>query len=137
MPEPIATGSCQCGAVRYSLRAASREMHHCHCSMCRKSHASMFCTYATIEREHFVIEAGRDALSTHKTTPEVARHFCRHCGAHIVIDVDWEPDLVWFTPGTLDSGHPGHPAETERHIWVGSKNPLCEISDELPQYDEF
>lgn len=137
MPDPIATGSCQCGAVRYGLRAVSREMHHCHCSMCRKCHAAMFGTYATIAREHFVIEAGREELSTHKTSPEVARHFCRNCGSHIVIDVEWEPDLVWFTPGTLDSGHPGHPPETERHIWVGSKSPLFEISDALPQNEEF
>lgn len=137
MAEATATGSCQCGAVRYSLRAASREMHHCHCSMCRKCHAAMFGTYATIEREHFVIEAGRDHLSTHKTSPEVKRHFCRDCGSHIVIDVDWEPDLVWFTPGTLDKGHPGHPAESERHIWVSSKNPLYKISDSLPQKEEF
>ena len=66
MPEPIATGSCQCGAVRYSLRAASREMHHCHCSMCRKSHASMFGTYATIEREHFHLRAGIFQIASHE-----------------------------------------------------------------------
>ena len=40
-------------------------------------------------------------------------------------------DIAW------DTGHPGHPAETERHIWVGSKNPLHAISDALPQKEEF
>jgi len=137
MAEQIATGSCQCGKIRYSLLGPSRELHHCHCSMCRKCHASMFGTYATIRREYFLLEEGKDNLTTHLTTPEVHRHFCSGCGAHIYIDVDWEPDLVWFTPGTLDTGHPQHPVETERHIWVGSKNPLYSITGDLPKHEEF
>ncbi len=137
MRQATATGSCQCGAVRYTLFGASEELHHCHCSMCRKCHASMFGTYATILRERFVVESGRDELSSHDTTPEVHRRFCRRCGSHLFIDVDWKPEVVWYTPGTLDSGHPGHPVETERHIWVGSKHPLHVIHDSLPQHEEF
>ena len=137
MAEQIATGSCQCGKIRYSLLAPSRELHHCHCSMCRKCHASMFGTYATIRREYFLLQEGEEHLTTHLTTPEVHRHFCSGCGAHIYIDVDWEPDLIWFTPGTLDTGHPRHPVETERHIWVGSKNPFYSITGDLPQHEEF
>lgn len=137
MKNPIATGSCQCGAVQYSLHAASEEMHHCHCSMCRKCHASMFGTYATIERQHFELTAGEEKLTTHLTSPEVHRHFCSLCGSHVYIDVDWKPGHVWFTPGTLDTGSPGHAPETERHIWVGSKNPLWAITDSLPRHEEF
>ena len=97
----------------------------------------MFGTYATIERENFILDEGRENLSTHLTTPEVHRHFCSKCGSHVFIDVDWEPNLIWFTPGTLDEGHPGHPPESERHIWVGSKNPHYLIDDSLPKNEEF
>ena len=97
----------------------------------------MFGTYATVERSKFRLDKGADLLSTHDTSPPVHRHFCSRCGSHIYIDVDWEPELVWFTPGTLDAGHPGHAPETERHIWVGSKNPHYRIADDLPQNDEF
>ena len=88
MTNQIATGSCQCGKIRYSLLAPSRELHHCHCSMCRKCHASMFGTYATIQREYFLLEEGKEHLTTHLTTSDVHRHFCSGCGAHIYIDVD-------------------------------------------------
>ena len=135
--EITAKGSCQCGAIHYSLIGSSKELHHCHCSMCRKCHASMFGTYATIDRENFILDEGRENLSTHLTTPEVHRHFCSKCGSHVFIDVDWEPNLIWFTPGTLDEGHPGHPPESERHIWVGSKNPHYLIDDSLPKNEEF
>ena len=137
MKQATANGSCQCGAVTYELYGPSEELHHCHCSLCRKCHASMFGTYATIARELFAITAGAEKLSTHKTTPEVKRHFCSQCGAHIYIDVDWKPDFVWYTPGTIDAGETGHPVDTERHIWVGSKNPRYSICDQLPQFDEF
>lgn len=137
MKEATAKGSCQCGAIKYELYGPSEELHHCHCSMCRKCHASMFATYATIARDLFKLTEGKDLLSTHSTTLEVKRHFCKKCGSHIYIDVDWKPEFVWYTLGSLDIGEPGHPSDSERHIWVGSKNPHFSINDGLPQFEEF
>jgi hypothetical protein len=43
---------------------------------------------------------------------------------------------MYFSPGTLDGGvHPGHPADKECHIYVGSKAEWERIADDLPQYD--
>ena len=131
-------GGCQCGAVRYSVHAPAQEMYHCHCSICRKSHGTLFATYATVPREHLRIDHGAANLVTYSSSPDVHRHFCGTCGCQLLLDDDRWPDLKWFTPGTLDGGeHPGHPAATERHIFVGSKVPWHEITDSLPRHEEF
>jgi len=32
------TGSCLCGAVRYAIAGALRDVVLCHCAMCRRTH---------------------------------------------------------------------------------------------------
>jgi hypothetical protein len=34
---PILTGGCQCGAIRYVLTAPPESVHLCHCRMCQKA----------------------------------------------------------------------------------------------------
>jgi hypothetical protein len=44
--------------------------------------------------------------------------------------------MMYLCPGSLDDGaHPGHPADKESHIYVGSKASWETIADGLPQYD--
>ena len=56
------TGSCLCGAVRYRIRAPLQEIHHCHCSRCRKAHGAAFATYAGVAADTFAFTAGGRAL---------------------------------------------------------------------------
>lgn len=134
--KPI-TGRCQCGAVSYEVRAPATEMYHCHCSMCRRCHGTLFATYATVPRDQLVVH-GEENLQTYDSSPDVHRHFCGTCGCQLLLDDDRWPDLKWFTPGTLEAGtHPGHPKETEKHIFVSSKVAWHEIADDLPQHPEF
>ena len=106
--------------------------------MCRRCHGTVYTTYATVAREHVVVDAGLGHLATFDSSPEVHRHFCRHCGCQLLLDDERWPHLEWFTPGTLEGGaHPGNPRETERHIFVASKLPWLAIADGLPQIDEF
>lgn len=129
-------GRCQCGAVRYRVAAPAEAMYHCHCTMCRRLHGTVFATYAIVGREHLTVLQGADALETFKSSDAVHRRRCRHCGCQILIDVDTKPGTIWYTPGTLD-GHPGHPKALEKHIFVASKVPWYEIADDLPRFDGF
>lgn len=131
------SGGCQCGTVRYTLHAPVNEVYHCHCSVCRKVHGALFATFALVAREKLTIDQGANNLATFETSPGSHRHFCRTCGCHLFGDSPDAPDLRWFTPATLDGGaHPGHPADTERHIYAGSKVPWYEITDDLPKFEE-
>ena len=40
--EPVHTGGCQCGAVRYALYAEPTNPHVCHCRMCQKAFGNVF-----------------------------------------------------------------------------------------------
>ena len=128
-------GHCQCGTVHFSVTAAAEELYHCHCSMCRRVHGTLFATYAYVPRATLQIEKGEDNLNTFDSSEQVHRRFCRTCGCQLFIDYDGEPDLIGYTPGTVD-GHPGHATEKERHIYVSSKVPWYEIENHRPQLDE-
>ena len=86
MTERTISGGCQCGAVRYTVRAPATETNHCHCSICRKIHGAIFVTFATFPRDAFSIDKGADDLATYDSSPGVHRTFCRTCGGHLMTD---------------------------------------------------
>jgi len=130
-------GRCECGAVRFRVDAPAQEMYHCHCSRCRRLHGTLFATFAYIQREHLVIEQGSENLATYDS-PAAHWHFCRTCGCHLLAESDRKPGGAWYMPATLDGdATPGHPKETEKHIFASSKSPCETITDNLPQYDEY
>ena len=132
------SGGCQCGAVRYTIHEPVRETVHCHCSMCRKVHGALFVTFSVISKDKFTIDKGADNIATFKSSANLGRKFCKTCGGHLFEEGAEEPNLVYFTTGTLDGGaHPGHPDDKLYHIFVGSKVPWYEITDDLPQHEEF
>ena len=47
----MATGSCLCGSIRYTLDRPIEEIDHCHCSMCRRFHGAAFATYGRVPRQ--------------------------------------------------------------------------------------
>ena len=99
------TGGCQCGTVRFEVRAPATDLYHCHCSMCRKVHGVAYATYAVAPKPAVVITQGEANLSRFDSSQEVHRYFCRTCGCQITIEVDSAPDSRWFMPGTLDGGN--------------------------------
>ncbi len=138
MSEETLSGGCQCGAVRYGVRAPASAVYHCHCSMCRKLHGAIFASFAVALRAQIDIERGADNLATFESSEGVRRLFCRTCGCQLFCDMDQVPDQRWYTPATLDGGaHPGHPPGRERHIFVASKVPWHEIAGGLPQDEEL
>ena len=136
--ERVLSGGCQCGAVRYTIHEPVRETFHCHCSMCRKVHGALFATISTVSKDKFTIDKGADNIAMFKSSASYSRKFCKTCGGHLLGEWAKEPNFVYFTTGTLDGGaHPGHPKGKERHIHVGSKAPWHEITDDLPQDEEY
>ena len=127
-------GSCLCGRVRYEVAGPVHDVHHCHCSMCRKSHGTAFSTFARLTAADFRIVAGADHVRAYRSSPPLERSFCDTCGGRLTIRFDGMPDTVWVSLGTLDED-PGVAAHA--HMFVASKAPWDEISDAVPQYPEF
>lgn len=125
-------GSCLCGSVKYEVKGSLNFAGHCHCSMCRKQHGAAFATYAGVSTEEFGWVSGEDLVSEYESSPGHKRLFCSRCGSNLAAANVHGVNYV--TLGTVD-GDPG--IEPQAHIFVGSKAPWHEITDELMQFDEF
>jgi len=126
------TGKCRCGAVRYEVSDAFLYAANCHCSECRAATGSAFKAFAGIEREKLTITQGVDDLAVFgEETLNDTR--CRACGSFL-FSVVRGGAFVHVAMGSLVDAPTVRPTA---HIFVGSKAPWFEISDDLPQFDEY
>lgn len=125
-------GACLCGAVRYEVDGELRDSGNCHCSMCRKAHGAAFATYASVDPGDFRWSCGGELVSSYESSPDMGRVFCSVCGSTLGATEGGRIDSV--TLGTIE-GDPG--IRPRSHIFVGSKAPWHEISDELPRFEEW
>ena len=126
-------GSCLCGSVRYEIRGAVGRASHCHCSMCRKAHGAAFATYGRVERSDFVLVSGAGEIASYSSSPGVARTFCKRCGSNLQFISDRRPTTFSLALGTLDVDPK---VQASLHIFVDSKAPWFQITDDLPQHAE-
>ena len=72
------TGSCHCGAVRYTVEAdLSQPVIACNCSMCGRSGSLL----AFVPIDKFTLEQGSEALTDYQFNKHVIHHlFCKVCG---------------------------------------------------------
>ena len=124
-------GSCLCGGIRYEVRGPVGRVSHCHCAMCRKAHGAAFATYGRVERTDFVLVSGADEIASFQSSPGVSRTFCKRCGSTLQFISDKRPSTFSLALGTLDD-NPN--VEVSLHIFVGSKAPWFQITDDLPQH---
>src|SRR3989442_1661513 len=76
-PPAEITGGCFCGAVRYRVSATTRDVSHCHCSICRRTTGAPFVTWATFPAATFAFTAGTPAEL--RATPRAVRQLCPAC----------------------------------------------------------
>ena len=125
-------GKCECGAVRYEVADAFLYAANCHCSNCRASTGAAFKPFAGIERDKLTLTDGADSLLV--IGEEDGNHTrCAACGS-LLYSVVRDGAYVHVALGSLvdePSIRPDH------HIFVGSKAPWYEITDDLPQFDGY
>lgn len=127
-------GSCLCGAVRFEISEPFEEMHHCHCSKCRKAHGAAFSTFAQTAKKNLRFVSGERNVRHFRSSPPVQRSFCAQCGSSLFFQLDALPEAIWVAVGSLDTD-PG--LRPQAHIFVGSRAPWHDIIDELPQFEEY
>ena len=127
----VLIGRCECGAVRYQVADAFLYAANCHCSNCRAATGSAFKAFAGIEREKLEITDGQDTLLVFGDEDENHTR-CGACGA-LLFSVVRDGHYIHVAMGSLVDAPGIRPTE---HIFVGSKAPWFEITDDLPQFDE-
>ena len=125
-------GRCECGAVSYRVADTFLYAANCHCSRCRAATGSAFKAFAGIEREKLEIVEGMDTLLVFGED-ELNDTRCGACGS-LLFSVVPQRRLRARRDG-LARGYPQH--STGEHIFVGSKAPWFEITDDLPQAEEL
>jgi hypothetical protein len=126
-------GGCWCGAVRYRVADEFRYAGNCHCSRCRAATGTAFKAYAGIEREKFELVEGADRLLVVGEPGLNDDTRCAACGS-LLFSIVRDGAYVHVAMGSLVDAPTIRPSG---HIFVGSKAPWFEITDDLPQYEEY
>jgi len=126
-------GACLCGAVRFEIAPPYRWFAHCHCSMCRKHHGTLFSTGVGVPRERFRWLGGEQDIVHYRATAAFERPFCRHCGSTVPAE-SHEPNVLHVPAGLIDGDLGARPRS---HIFVASKATCHTITDSLPQFPAY
>ena len=128
----LLVGKCECGAVRYAVPDAFLYAMNCHCSNCRAGTGSAFKAFAGIEREKLEVTQGADGLLVFGDE-DLNHTRCGACGS-LLFSVVRDGAYVHVALGSLVDVPTIRPT---KHIFVGSKAPWFEITDDLPQFEEY
>ena len=126
-------GSCLCGGIRFEADTVPL-ITTCHCSKCRKSRGAAFSVTACVPLKSFRYLQGEDLIQNYQPPGGgYSPFFCRVCGSCAPMTVP-ERQLVLVPAGLLDDDPGVRPA---LHMFVGSKAPWWEITDEAPQFEKW
>ena len=125
------TGHCECGAVRFTVKNARKEVTQCHCTQCRRFSGHVWAaTHA--EFSDVVFEADQ-TLTWFSSSDFAKRGFCSTCGCSLFYRMN-EEDGIGIAVGALD-GETG--MTTGRHIFVKDKGDYYDIADDAPQIERY
>jgi hypothetical protein len=128
----VLIGECGCRTVRYRVADAFLYAMNCHCSRCRAATGAAFKPFAGIERGKLEITDGQDALLV-VGEEDLNDTRCGTCGS-LLFSVVRDGAYAHVALGSLVDEPSIRPT---KHIYVGSKAPWFEITDDLPQFDEL
>lgn len=131
MPK-LLTGECYCRTVGFEVEDGFGYALNCHCSNCRRTTGSAFKPFAGIALEKVRLTRGADRLLI-QGTPDAGDIHCGQCGS-LLWSVVRAGAFAHVPLGVLTEAPSIRPTA---HIFVGSKAPWFEITDDLPQHEEF
>jgi hypothetical protein len=123
----VATGGCQCGAVRYALYVTPQKAHVCHCRMCQRATGGLFAALAGAPKADVAWTRGSPAVF--RSSNLATRQFCRDCGTPLGFAYDLPEARAYVTIGSLD-----HPERVPVLMQYGveSQLPWVTFNDHVP-----
>ena len=128
------SGSCLCGAVRYTVSGEVQRFYHCHCSRCRKATGSGHATNLMVEGS-LSWHSGAELIRRFKPpqAERFANAFCATCGARVPRVI--EPlGVVVIPAGSLDDALDIRP---QARIFMASRAAWSCDATALPGFDEY
>lgn len=135
MTQQTLTGSCLCGALRYSVTGEPSRFYHCHCSRCRKATGTGHATNLFLDNGTLTW-TGDTALIKRYKVPEAERFtrtFCTQCGGPLPAEIP-SMNLVFVPAGTLDLEPAIGP---QANIFFGSRTAWSCTGDGIPCFDTY
>ena len=124
-------GSRECQGVVFELIGELRDVVFCHCSQCRKTSGHYWAATQVSKGNLNLIKA--TSLSWYDSSDKARRGFCSVCGSSMFYERKGI-DKISVSAGSLEI-----PTSLDRmrHIYVASKGDYYDISDDLPQFEEY
>jgi hypothetical protein len=131
LPDFPVEGGCQCGAVRYRLKAGPLSVYNCHCKDCQRFSGagwsmSMIVRDADFEVEGQTVQYRRTADSGNV----IVMNFCANCHGWLWNDPP-SPGIKVVRAGTLDDIDWAAPVG---NIWTDSKAAWAGIDPQLVNF---
>ncbi|MEO5806954.1 GFA family protein [Devosia sp.] len=126
LPEFPVEGGCQCGQLRYRLKASPLGVYNCHCKDCQRFSGAAWSMSAVVRRGDFELIAGTSEtyLNTADSGRQVAMHSCPKCHTRVWNEPLAATDIYVLRAGTLDDMDWAVPIGS---IWTDSKAAWVEI----------
>lgn len=124
------SGSCLCGAVKFTAALPSKWVAHCHCTRCQRAHGAAFVTWAGFEADAVQLDDPDTTLRWHTAPEGGSRGFCGRCGSPMFFRSErWPGELhiaraLFLEP--LDRAPQAHVFHDTHVDWV-------ETADDLPR----
>jgi hypothetical protein len=132
-PQHPLLGRCNCGAVRFEVRAPFTSAIYCNCHRCQRRTGAARSASARIGTGDVEVLTGRDLIRSWQPADGMPKAYCGECGSHLFAG-SLDSDFVSIRLGALD-GDPG--IRPEAHIWVSSAAPWEPLPDDgLPRFEE-
>ena len=125
---PVATGGCQCGAVRYALYVAPQNVHACHCRMCQRATGNVVAVLAGAPKADFGWTKGQPAFFASSSL--ATRGFCRDCGTPLSFTYNLPEARFYVTVGSLDEPEK---APLEKQYGIESRVSWVKFCEGLPE----
>ncbi|MBP0022104.1 MAG: GFA family protein [Cyanobacteria bacterium SBLK] len=127
------TGGCQCGQIRYEIRAIPLTLYACHCTECQKQSSSAFGMSMPVPRDAVIILKGKPKQwkRISHSGREVNCFFCGECGTRLFHNPERNPKISNIKPGTLDDTSWLKPVG---HTWTKSAQKWVILNDGMLNY---
>ena len=128
------SGGCQCGQIRYEIRAEPLTLYACHCEECQKQSSSAFGLSMPVPRAAVVILQGQPKQwkRVSDSGREVSCLFCGECGTRLFHNPARNAKITNVKAGTLDDTSWLKPVG---NLWTQSSQKWVILSDEILNYE--